>query len=87
MVDIQRKERAKDQMVASENPVNRLNVRESDIPLDALYNEHVNSMKMNEKSFHLKCKPITFNVWKNYKGQPGQNLTRMIKNEGREEIM
>jgi hypothetical protein len=65
---LHKRELAKEQMVASENPVNRFIVRESEIPLDALYNEHVNAQKMNEKSYHLKCKPITFNVWKNFKG-------------------
>jgi hypothetical protein len=33
---------AKTQMKCSENPGNRLKVKESDIPLEVLYNEHVN---------------------------------------------
>lgn len=39
---ILKRELAREQMVGSENPVNRLFVKESDIPLDALYNEHLN---------------------------------------------
>ena len=58
-------------MVGSENPVNRLLVKESNIPLDALYNEHLNMQKVNEQTYNLKCKPVTFNIQKNYKGFAG----------------
>lgn len=41
--DEARIEQDKAHMVAAENPVNRLLVKESSIPIDALYNEHVNA--------------------------------------------
>ena len=65
--------------------MNRIAVRESEIPLDALYNQHVNAIKLNEKNFHLKTKPLTLNVWKNYTGVEGENLTRIIRQDGGKE--
>ena len=83
----QKLEEAKMHLVGAENPVNRLSVEESDIPLDAIYNNHVNTQKHIEKSFHLKCKPLVFNIQKDYKGIEGINLARIIKQEEKESIV
>ena len=45
-------------MVCQENPGNRLSVKESDFPLEILYNQEMNAQKMIEKNFSLKNKPI-----------------------------
>lgn len=65
--------------MCSENPVNWLKLKESDIPLDAIYNTDVNIMKVIEKNNNLQSKPLTFNIWKNYKGKEEQHLSRIIK--------
>jgi hypothetical protein len=41
---------------------------------------------MNERSYHLKGKPVTFKIQQNYKGKEGQNIALMIKQDGREEV-
>ena len=35
-------------MIALQNPINRFKVKESTIPLDAIYNEQLNTKKVNE---------------------------------------
>lgn len=42
---------------------------------------------MNEQTYNLKCKPVTFNIQKNYKGFAGQNLARMMKGEEDKEVI
>jgi hypothetical protein len=54
-----------------------LKVRESDIPIEILFNKEINTQKMIEKNFAMKNEPITFNIWKNYKGNTGENLARI----------
>lgn len=68
-------------MVTVQNPINRLALKESDIPLTALYNEPVNMQKVNEKAFQKRSKPLCLNIWKDYKGKTGENLARIIKPE------
>ena len=34
---------------------------------------------MIEKNFAMKNEPITFNIWKNYKGNTGENLARITQ--------
>jgi len=34
---------------------------------------------MIEKNFSLKNEPITFSLWKNYKGNKGENLARIAQ--------
>lgn len=66
--------------------MNRVAIRESDIPLSAFYNSHVNTLKQNEKSYHMKNKPLTLNIWRNFRGKEGENLARIIKQDGKDEI-
>ena len=56
------------QLFGLENPFNRMNIKESDIPLDAIYNREVNAMKKNEKIYDIDARPLAFSVWKNYDG-------------------
>ena len=65
-------------MTTVQNPINRLALKESDIPLTALYNEPVNMQKVNERAFQKRSKPLCLSIWKGYKGQPGENLARII---------
>ena len=45
-----------------------MKIRESDIPLDVLYNREVNAMKKNEKTHNINERPLSFSVWKNFDG-------------------
>ena len=56
-----------------------MKVRESDIPIEILFNKEINTQKMIEKNFAMKNEPITFNIWKNYKGNTGENLARITQ--------
>jgi hypothetical protein len=37
--------------------------------------------KVNEKAFQKRSMPVCLSIWKDYKGQPGENLARIIKQE------
>jgi hypothetical protein len=45
-----------------------MKVKESQIPLEILYNKDVNAQKMIEKLFGSQNRPYTFDILKNYKG-------------------
>ena len=57
-----------------------MRIRESDIPLEALYNREVNAMKKNERIYNLHQRPLSLSVWKNYDGQDGHDMTRIHVN-------
>ncbi|CDW83008.1 UNKNOWN [Stylonychia lemnae] len=71
----------KQQLISCENPFNRMRIRESDIPLDVLYNKEVNAMKKNEKTHNLQERPLSFSVWKNFDGSEGHDMTRIHVNQ------
>ena len=56
-------------LVYNENPVNRAKVRESEIPLDVIYNKELNAMKHNERLHNLHQRPISFSILKNFDGK------------------
>jgi hypothetical protein len=45
-----------------------MKVKESQIPLEIIYNKDINGQKMIEKLYGSKHRPYTFDVLKNYKG-------------------
>lgn len=57
-----------------------MKIKESNIPLDVLYNREVNAMKKNEKTYNLQQRPLTFSVWKNFDGNEGHDMTRIHVN-------
>ena len=64
------------QLVGLENPFNRMKIKESEIPIDMLYNKQINALKRNEKQYQMQARPLNFSVWDNYDGVEGHNLGR-----------
>lgn len=64
------------QLLCQENPMSRLRVKESDIPLDVLYNKELNAMKLNERQYDMQERPVAFSVWKDYEGESGHHIAR-----------
>ena len=54
-----------------------MKVKESQIPLEILYNKDVNGQKMIEKLFGSQNRPMTFDILKNYKGIEGENFAKI----------
>ena len=67
----------KSKLICQENPGFRVKVKESEIPLEILYNKDVNAQKMIEKLFGSQNRPITFDIWKDYKGSEGENFAKI----------
>lgn len=69
-----RKADEKSKLICQENPGFRVKVKESAIPLEILYNKDVNAQKMIEKLFGSQNRPISFDIWKDFKGNEGENF-------------
>lgn len=63
-------------LLYQENPINKMKVKESEIPIDILYNREVNAMKLNEVNYNLHERPLIFSLWKDFDGKKGHHMTR-----------
>ena len=65
------------QLLGLENPFCRMKIKESEIPLDAIYNREINAMKSNERIYDIDARPLAFSIWKNFDGVKGHNICRL----------
>jgi hypothetical protein len=54
-----------------------MKIKESEIPLDAIYNREINAMKRNERIYDIDSRPLAFSIWKNFDGVKGHNICRL----------
>ena len=61
--------------------MNYIDLKESDLPLDILFNEEVNHIKMEEQLNNQKAKPITFRIEEDFIGKREEGKKETVKFE------